>query len=454
MKPRLSLRLILLTGLLVLVAPLQALAQAPPDTPLPLPDLILYGTVLRDGQPLSDGTVKALLPRGGVVTAVIAPVSGTDYGYVLSIPLRQYDVGDTAYDAGSVRLGENITFQINDAPAMFTDANGVVLNSFMVPGDGNGGAYHLDLFLSGPDAYSLGDVNASGRRDSGDALLVLKYDVGLIEGVTSFPPGPRTIYLPLCDIIEDGVCNASDALRILQCDVGMSGVECPNHPTAAAIQEQNTPNEALLLLHLQIEADAATEQVIVRVLADDPQAAFGAGTLELVYDLQQLTPVDCQETSADALDMASCNADYAPGVVRFNALSTTGLSDGTELATVSFHMNHPLGDDSRLQNLSLAIVDTSDHQGAGLPWQLAAPELIPIPGDSNPLYLPLLWSFQASQQSAPAPSDIPIPEESQRLYLPLLFHAQVIAAADVAPTAAQTPAPDLVPRLYLPELRR
>lgn len=450
MKPWQTLRLILLTCLLLLAIPLAALAQGPPDTPLPLPDLVLYGTVMRDGQALEEGSVKALLPRGGVVSADIDPVSGTSYSYMLSIPLRQYDAGATSYDANSVRLGESITFQINDAPAMFTDANGMVLNSFMVPGDGNGGAYHLDLFLSGPDAYSLGDVNASGRRDSGDALLVLKYDVGLIPGVTSFPPGPRTIYLPLCDIIEDGVCNASDALRILQCDVGMSGVECPNHPTAAAIPEQITPNAALLLLHLQIEADAATEQVIVRVLADDPQAAFGAGTLELVYDLQQLTPVDCQEASADALDMASCNADYAPGVVRFNGLSTTGLSDGTELATLSFHMNRPLDDDSRLQNLSLAIVDTSDHQGADLPWQLAAPELIPIPGDSNPLYLPLLWSFQTSQQSEAAPADIPIPEESQRLYLPLLFHAQVIAAGGVMPP--DTPTPHLIQNLYLPQL--
>ncbi|NOZ72205.1 MAG: hypothetical protein GXP38_09870 [Chloroflexi bacterium] len=453
MKPRLSLRLILISGLLLLVVPLQAWAQGPPDTPLPLPDLIVYGTVVRDGQSLPDGTVKALLPRGGVVNAIIAPVSGTAYGYVLSIPLRQYDTGAASYDAASVRLGESITFQINDAPAMFTDANGMVANSFTIPNNGMGRTYRLDLFLSGPDAYPLGDVNASGRRDSGDALLVLKYDVGLIPGVTDFPPGPRTIYLPLCDIIEDGTCNASDALRILQCDVGMSGIDCPTHPTIAASQVQISPEEALLLLHLQIEVDTAAQQATVRVMAVDSQAAFGAGTLELVYDRRELTPFTCQETGGEGVEMASCNEDYAPGVVRFNALSTSGLPDQTELATVSLHINEPSGSEALQPTLSLTIVDIADHQGFALPWQLTEPVFIPIPGDTYPLYLPLLLSVQTSTQNNEAPpADIPIPEQSQMLYLPMLFQAQVIAASSISPP--DTPTPSLTPNLYLPQLRR
>ena len=60
-------------------------------------------------------------------------------------------------------------------------------------------------------------------------------------GVTDFPPGPNTVYLPLCDIVENGRCDSSDALRILQCDVGMSGVTCPTDRITARAHTQPAP---------------------------------------------------------------------------------------------------------------------------------------------------------------------------------------------------------------------
>ena len=37
----------------------------------------------------------------------------------------------------------------------------------------------MTIDVSGPGSYPPGDVNVSGKRDSADALMVLKYDVGL-----------------------------------------------------------------------------------------------------------------------------------------------------------------------------------------------------------------------------------------------------------------------------------
>ncbi|RME80717.1 MAG: PKD domain-containing protein, partial [Caldilineae bacterium] len=428
----------------------QSVQAATSSSALPLPDFTLYGTVRRDGQPLQGGTVKVLLPRGGELTADIAPIAGTDLSYVLSIPLRQYDPSVTDYDADSVRPGESISFQINGSPAMFAGSNGIVANAFTIPLDGIGRTQRLDLFLSGPDAYPLGDVNASGRRDSADALLVLKYDVGLIPGVTTFPPGPRTVYLPLCDIVQDGLCNASDALRILQCDVGMPGVDCPDRPTAASQQRGSAPEGTQLNLHLQIEPEAAGDQVTVRVWAG-AEPSFGAATLELVYDMAALTPAACAEAAPAGTEMSACNIDYAPGVARVNAVRLAGLGDDTPLATLTFRRNGVLNDAALLSAFSLAVVDAVDTRGATLAWQLAAPEIIPIPGDgSYPLYLPLLWRFQASAPPQTAPGDIPAPPApSSRLYLPVLFPDRPLASTESVPASDS----DYERTLYLPVQR-
>ncbi len=65
-------------------------------------------------------------------------------------------------------------------------------------------------------AGSCGDVNADGRVDIADALLVAQFDVGLREcGIAPFT-NPSA-----CDVNLDGACNIGDALRMAQCDVGL-----------------------------------------------------------------------------------------------------------------------------------------------------------------------------------------------------------------------------------------
>ena len=196
---------------------------------------------------MESGALQVVLPRGGIVEAEIAPISGTGYNYLLSLPLSQYDPGETNYAASIARLGEIISFQINNAQAMVRDVNASTTSSYGIPsapGDAVGMSTILNPFLSGGDAFPLGDVDTSGARTSTDAMLVLQYDIGLIGGDDSFPAGPGKIYLPLCDIVADGQCNASDALRILLCDVGMAGISCPASASTAAVAVEESDKSA------------------------------------------------------------------------------------------------------------------------------------------------------------------------------------------------------------------
>ena len=99
---------------------------------------------------------------------------------------------------GSARVGENIRFTVNGVPALLKDTDGQNYQAYIITAPGSGNVVTVDV--SGPGSYPLGDVNVSGKRDAADALLVLKYDVGLTPGVTTWPPGPATVYLPLCDV--------------------------------------------------------------------------------------------------------------------------------------------------------------------------------------------------------------------------------------------------------------
>jgi len=72
MKPLRILKWLIVVGAAVVVLVFATVSAAPPpDTPLPLPDVIFYGTTSRDGEPVADGTVKAILPRGDVVSTSI-----------------------------------------------------------------------------------------------------------------------------------------------------------------------------------------------------------------------------------------------------------------------------------------------------------------------------------------------------------------------------------------------
>jgi hypothetical protein len=311
--------------------------------PMPQPDAVFYGQVKRDGTVLETGTLTAILPRGDTISVEIGAITGTDYNYALPIPLATYDAGDTNYAANSARIGETIRFTVDGVPAVLQDSGGTHFQAY--PVGAAGPLYSITVDISGPGSYPPGDVNVSGKRDSADALMVLKYDVRLIQGVTTWPPGPNTVYLPLCDVTEDGRCNGTDALRILMCDVGLAecgpasaagaatGVESgagvePAPPVFFRTEEQVTPTDS-------------STQLTVRVLAESPYSPLGAALLDVHFDPARLKPVSCVENPAGRMDLTACNTAYADGVVRYTSITTGGIVEVAPLFEVNFDVLDP-----------------------------------------------------------------------------------------------------------------
>jgi len=406
------LRRLLVAGLLAVVATVAVVSAEPPppDTPLPLPDVTFYGATIRDdGTLIRSGTISVTLPRGTIIRGKIAEITGTDYTYSLVVPLSLYNPDNGNYAPGSVQTGETIRFYVNNTLAHYRDANGFTHNEFVVPSDGMGQAYILNLTLIGPDGYPTGDVNANGRRDSADALLVLKYDVGLISGVTEFPPAQRTIYLPLCDIVEDGQCNSSDALRILQCDVGLPDVDCPGQAPTVRLQDVVMSSaDAPLVLRLEIKSGPEPNRVTVRVIADDPEVKLGAASLDLRYDADLLTAEGCVENPDGSLDAAVCNVGFRPDAVRLNAVTLRSAkapealpdsATATVLAEVTFRLRDPAAMEATggitggvTKALALAVNGVFDVNGDDLAWRTesGADASLPTSGPYD-LYLPMIF---------------------------------------------------------------
>ncbi|HAJ37506.1 MAG TPA: hypothetical protein DCL15_17700 [Chloroflexi bacterium] len=97
-------------------------AAAQSTGPLPLPDMLIYGTVTNaTGDPLESGTIKALLNGQTIASAEIGAVNGTGYSYVLAAPVGMLKPGSTERGTGIALAGDALTFLVNDVPAYYQD---------------------------------------------------------------------------------------------------------------------------------------------------------------------------------------------------------------------------------------------------------------------------------------------------------------------------------------------
>jgi hypothetical protein len=414
--------------------PLTASAQGSPP-PLPLPNVTLYGTITQRGDVLVTGTVKAMLPDGVAVTASIAPINGTNYNYALVIPLYMTGTQTLARTPGGALTGDSIDLFVNDKPAFYQDGvTQLTMSQLQILGQSPaktaaGRSYELNLSTGGPESYLMGDVNANGQRNSADAMLALKYDIGMIHGVTNFPPGPNTVYLPLCDIVENGRCDSSDALRILQCDVGKEGISCPTDrfPRGAALASLPVAGAAIRLHTVATESDSG--EIGVRVQLEDPLAQVGAASLELHYDPALLRVLGCSENPEDRFALVSCNPHYRPGVVRVSAVAVA-VADGADGAVlVEAHFERIAATDGDpTPRFSLSINGLYDGESNDLAWSTPGPE---SPAVTNWLYLPALSSQSANTTGAAESVETPSstePAMAHDLYLPAINSAGVTAA--------------------------
>lgn len=233
-------RLLSMSGfwlVLLLLAPaaVWGITQALPPfgTPLPQPDLMVYGRALQNQTLLSQGVVEALLPRGALLPAAIGEVPGTPYTYILKVLHSSYDPEVTAYQPGSVVAGDLIRFTINGIAARVRDGAGNMSDTLAVPARAQGESFVVDLILAGPEQLAPGDVDANGLRDGDDARLILDYDAGL--------PGP-TLLADLTFRLYGELEPARAAMQIRTAEIfDLDGASQPWEMTASPVYTRYLP---------------------------------------------------------------------------------------------------------------------------------------------------------------------------------------------------------------------
>ena len=198
-------------------------------------------------------------------------------------------------------------------------------------------------------ADALGDVNCSSELDAVDGLFILQYDVNLVTSTTQCPPPLGKMNAALCDVTGDTVCNASDALMVMQCTNGLPNSLCPpsqlfsRRDSPIATGAKGAPAEAQRqaadgTVTVGSATAAVAGSVRVPVKAHVSTGRLGAATIEIRYDSRILSVYGCKMDVANVFDAEACNPKYdsngdgQPDAVRFNVVSTAGVSGDLALA--------------------------------------------------------------------------------------------------------------------------
>jgi len=211
-----------------------------------------------------------------------------------------------------------------------------------------------------------GDVNCDKKMGAVDALMILRYDVGLLKIVklkSCTLNQPSSVNLYHCTFTDDNICGAVQALFILRCDVGYHNTLCPvANPLRASLADSDDAKSVSLGLENIPAKDDGTLMVPIHLIPE--QGDVHAATLEINYDSSVLQPTGCTVDPEELFQTSACNSAYKDGVVRLSAISADGVSSGAKLADLTFDIIGELEDDSALD---IHVVTITGADGAELP---------------------------------------------------------------------------------------
>lgn len=319
----------------------------------------------------------------------ILPVPPPQDGLVVTLDCPSGTPGPTLTSAepffGSAHGGTSITINGSNFQSGATVAlNGQPATSTSISADGK------SVVARTPAHSPVGDVNGTGAVDSTDALCVLR-SVAQLAATPACPastvrswgdvsvtnPDGRSVTLydgyiyDNLDVNGDGLDNATDALCILRHVAQLTGTAaCPafgaaGPHTAGSLAASPEANAASTSVATTIVAEPAAIKVeagaetALSIHAQSGGAVLGAWTVDVQYDPQALTLVDCTPAGGSA-----CNTAFAAGVVRIVGASASGLPAGQPLATLHFKAN---GHGKRPVPLTVAVKMLADVSGAPLP---------------------------------------------------------------------------------------
>jgi hypothetical protein len=198
------------------------------------------------------------------------------------------------------------------SPLTFDVANSEVTNP-------SGTAYNVafgDGEVSVTEGLLLGDVNANGSVDAGDATLVLR---SLVDAVSL-----SSAQQEAADVDGDGEPTAADASFILQFVVG--SIDQFPAQASASVKAGDRATGAL-----ELGAPMSREeqnQVVVPVQLSDVNGSLTAAELSLSYDASAFG-VEAVQTVFPSEWTAVHNVKDGEGVVKIAAAGTSSLAEGT-----------------------------------------------------------------------------------------------------------------------------
>ncbi|MGB0388269.1 MAG: cohesin domain-containing protein [Ardenticatenaceae bacterium] len=285
--------------------------------------------------------------------------------------------------SGDVALGQ-VTWKALGDPGESSPL-ALIINAFAYP-DG-------DPISTSPQDGQLtirtpGDVSCDGLMNVVDILFIMQYVSGT-RGITDDcprpPEPPQTLFLPSCDVNNNGACGMTDGLLILRCIHGYTNKLCPaSNMRSARAPDIATDSRAPWRIGAPFGGSDGTLTMPITV---NSTRQLGAATIDVEYDPNQLLPTGCTADPRQQFDLSLCNPEYQSGTVRLAAISAAGkLSSGEEilLAEVTFQ---PVGDTpiSAIGDLT-KIVPVTFVDPAGQPIGQTAP-----PAQTRQtIYLPLI----------------------------------------------------------------
>jgi len=235
-------------------------------------------------------------------------------------------------------------------------------------------------------SYLRGDVNCNQAVSSTDALFILQYMVGLKNAGEQCPLQEGQLFVPGCDMNQNGTCNSTDALVILKCAAQISDPHCPATPRVSrsinpglsyqtAINDDMldslgnvTGNEDVLVTIGQFEiapGGTITVPVIIETPAD---MDVGAVTMGVTYDPTLLDASTCQGSPDQSFGTAFCNIIQTNGVetgrIRIAATEIQGMTGQGIVAKAVFTA---IGAAGATAALTLDVEELADTNGNALP---------------------------------------------------------------------------------------
>jgi Tol biopolymer transport system component len=166
----------------------------------------------------------------------------------------------------------------------------------------------------------VGDVNGDNVIDGYDAVLILRYDVGL--SILS----PTQI--ASADTSGDSVVDGYDAVLILRCDVGLIscdfGPVVPQQDKIVFTSSRDGNNEIYIM-----NADGTNPTRLTNNSADDHSPALSANGLSVIF-------VSCPQGSCSLYKIGSNGAGSTSIITGLSTYAAANFSpDGTKIAVIS-----------------------------------------------------------------------------------------------------------------------